>query len=298
MAWLECVPNVSEGRRTDVIDRLASAIGRAGAALLDVSADPAHNRSVYTFAGEPETVAGAVSALFDEAILTIDLRQHRGEHPRIGAVDVVPFVPLDGATMALAVDTARQVAARVATRHDLPVYLYERAALRPDRCRLEDIRRGGFEHLATRMADAAWKPDFGPDRPHPSAGASVIGARPFLIAYNVTLATTDVTVAKAIARAIRERSGGLPAVKAMGVPLTDRGVVQVSMNVTDYTRTSLVQVFDAIVREAAARRVDVIGSELVGLAPAGALSCAVAEHIRLADFRDDRILENRLAAVR
>jgi len=200
--------------------------------------------------------------------------------------------------MALAVETARRVAARVAERHGLPVYLYEDAALRPERRRLEDIRRGGFEALPLRMTQEAWKPDFGPARPHASAGASVIGARPFLIAYNVTLATTDVTVAKSIARAIRESSGGLPALKALGVPLEDRGVVQVSMNLTDYTRTSLVQAFDAIEEQAHRHQVEVLASELIGLTPAGALSRAVAEHIRLADFHDDRILEHRLAAVR
>jgi glutamate formiminotransferase len=291
---MECVPNVSEGCRAAVIDRCAAAIAGAGVSLLDVSADPAHPRSVYTFAGAPAAVADAVLALFDVALGAIDLRLHRGEHPRIGAVDVGPFVPLGDTTMIECVSTARGVAATVAARHGLPVYLYEEAARIPERRRLEHIRRGGFEGLAARMAAPEWEPDFGPPRPHPSAGASVIGARRFLIAYNVTLATTRVETAKAIARRIRESSGGLPAVKAMGVRLADRGVVQVSMNLTDYTRTSMAEAFDAIVREAGVEGVDVLESELVGLAPAAALTPAIAAHIRLAGFREDRILENRL----
>jgi len=294
MAWIECVPNVSEGRRRDVIERGARAIGDAGAAVLDVSSDPAHNRTVYTFAHTAETVARAVQALFDAALASIDLRDHHGEHPRLGAVDVVPFVPLSGVPMSTCVRAAREVAAAVSERHGLPVYLYEEAALRPERRRLEQIRRGGFEGLAARMQQDEWAPDFGPRHPHPSAGASVIGARRFLIAYNVTLATTRLDIAKRIAARIRESSGGLPALKAMGIALEDRGIVQVSMNLTDFTRTSMPAAFDAVVREAGACGVAVIDSELVGLAPADALSKTIAEHIRLTGFTDDQILEHRL----
>lgn len=294
MSLIECVPNVSEGRSQPIVDRCAQAIADAGATLLDVSSDPAHNRTVFTAAGEAAVVSSAALALFDAAIPAIDLRTHRGEHPRLGAVDVVPFVPLDGATMSDCVAVARSVAALVAARHRLPVFLYEEAALRPDRRRLEEIRRGGFEGLAARLAEPEWAPDFGPSVPHPSAGAAVIGARPFLIAYNVTLRTTRLDVARAIARAIRERSGGLPCLKAMGVTLADRGVVQVSMNLTDFRRTSMVDAFDAIAAAAARHGVEVIESELVGLAPAAALTPAIAEHVRLAGFSDDRVLETRL----
>jgi glutamate formiminotransferase len=296
MTCIECVPNVSEGRRPDVIERGARAITGAGAALLDVSSDPAHNRTVYTFAQTVDIVARAVHALFDAALASIDLRMHHGEHPRMGAVDVVPFVPLSGVPMSTCVRVAREVAAAVAERHALPVYLYEEATLRPERRRLEQIRRGGFEALAARMQEDAWAPDFGPRHPHPTAGASVIGARRFLIAYNVTLATTRLDVARRIAASIRESSGGLPALKAMGVALEDRGVVQVSMNLTDFTRTSMTDAFDAVVREAAASGVDVLESELVGLAPADALSKTTAEHIRLTGYTDAMILERRLGA--
>ena len=289
-----CVSNVSEGRRAAVRDACAEAIRGAGAALLDASTDAVHHRAVYTFAGSTSALAAAVHALFDAAMASIDLRHHTGQHPRIGAIDVVPFVPIGATRMAECVTLARQVAAEVADRHGLPVFLYDEAAIRPDRRKLEDIRRGGFEGLVEKMTKTEWAPDYGPSRPHLSAGASVIGARRPLIAYNVNLATNRHGVAWRIANTIRERSGGLPAVKAMAVDLTDRQLVQVSMNLTDYTRTSIESAFQAVQREAARDGVAVLESELIGLAPAAALTPAIAEAVRLRDFSPAMILERRL----
>jgi glutamate formiminotransferase len=292
---IECIPNVSEGRRPQVVTRLAEVVaGTPGVTLLDRTSDSSHHRSVLTFAGERDGIAAAVFALFEAALSAIDLRTHTGVHPRIGAVDVVPFVPLEGATMAVCVELAMEVAAEIAERLDLPVYLYEDAARLPERRRLEDIRRGQFEGLAEKMRDSAWTPDFGPSRPHPTAGASVIGARMPLIAYNINLDSDRLDVARAIASVIRESSGGLPCVKAMGVPLDDRGIVQVSMNLTNYTITSMRTVFDAVESEAASRGIDILESELIGLVPAAALADTSAEYLRLADFRPDMVLEERL----
>jgi glutamate formiminotransferase / 5-formyltetrahydrofolate cyclo-ligase len=246
MGLVECVPNLSEGRRSEVIAECAEAVRQAGVSLLDVHSDAAHNRSVLTFAGEPDAVAQAVIALFARAIDRIDLRRHTGVHPRIGAVDVTPFVPLGATTMATCVDLARRVGAEVAKRFDLPVFLYEEAASRPDRVNLADIRRGQFEGLGARLQDPDWVPDFGPVTPHPSAGAAVIGARRALIAFNVNLATDRIDVARAIARAIRESSGGLPSVKALGVPLSGRDQVQITMNLTDFRRTPLHEVYSRV----------------------------------------------------
>ncbi len=271
MPLIECVPNVSEGRRADVIAGLATAIAGPGVQLLDQSSDPSHNRTVYTFVGEPSPVRDAAQRLFAAAIESIDLRTHEGVHPRIGAVDVVPFVPLDEASMdecvALAKDVAKSVSDTIRAA-GFPV----RGGRRDRRRRnLADVRRGGLNGLAHRMKRPEWRPDFGPDRPHPSAGATAIGARQILIAYNVNLATNRLSVAKRIASVIRASGGGLSFVKAMGVQLEHRGIVQVSMNLTNYKETSMVTVFDAIAREASVDGVRVLESEIVGLVPADAL---------------------------
>ena len=298
MSLIECVPNISEGRRPEVVDRCAAAIG-AAASLLDVTSDRVHHRSVLTFAGEPAAVRTAALALFDVALATIDLRRHQGEHPRVGAVDVVPFVPLGDTTMDECVELAHSLGETVADRFGLPVYLYERASRPGAYRRLEEIRRGGLPALAARMSGAGWRPDFGPPLPHPTAGVTVIGARPPLVAYNVELATDHLEIARAIARAVRQSSGGLPAVKAIGIALADRGIVQVSMNLTDFRTTSITEAFDAVDAGARARGVSVIGSELIGLAPAAALTPNVAAHVRLRDFDEQRmVLERRLATVR
>lgn len=295
MAVIECVPNVSEAVRADTITACSTAITRAGAVLLDIHADDAHNRAVFTIAGDDGSVVAASHALVATAVAAIDLRAHRGVHPRIGAIDVVPFVPLGGATLDSCIAIAREFAALVAARHALPIFLYEAAAAAPHRRRLEDIRRGGLDALASRMQTPEWAPDFGPAEPHPTAGVTVVGARMPLIAFNINLATDRIEVASAIARSIRESSGGLPAVKALGLPLADRRVVQVSMNLTDYRQTSMRRVFDVVAAEAAREGIAVIESEIVGLVPADALTAADAHAMRVRDFHLDPIIEHRLA---
>jgi glutamate formiminotransferase len=295
MAVIECVPNVSEGRRAEIIDEMAVAIGGVtGVRLLDHSSDASHNRSVFTLAGDAEGVRNAVLALVARAVADIDLRTHRGEHPRLGAVDVVPFVPIEGVTMMECVELARQVGAEIARRFNVPVFLYEEAAANPGRRNLEDIRRGEFEGLAAKMRAPEWVPDFGPATPHPSAGATVVGARMPLIAYNINLNTDRLDVAKKIAAAVRFSSGGFRYVKAMGVTLAERNIVQVSMNLTNYEKTPVLRVFEAVQREAAKHGVSVLESEIVGLVPAAALLDVAISTLQLTQFRRDQVLEARL----
>jgi glutamate formiminotransferase len=293
---IECIPNVSEGRRPEVVDALFRALtAPAGVQPLNRTSDASHNRSVFTVAGPADALAAGAVALIEESIARIDLRTHRGVHPRLGAVDVMPFVPLGDSTMAECVALARRVGAAAATRFHLPVFLYEEAAFTQARRRLEDIRRGEFEGLPAKLADPAWAPDFGPAVAHPSAGALVVGARRVLIAFNVNLATARLDIARRIAARVRERDGGLPAVKALGLALPDRGIVQISMNLTDYTRTPPAAAFAAVLREAHSLGVDVLESELIGLLPQAALAGTSAQALRLAGFTDDQILEVRLA---
>jgi glutamate formiminotransferase len=292
---IESVPNVSEGRRADVIAAMVEAIrGVAGVRLLDHSSDPSHNRSVFTLVGDSAGVERAVLALFERATGDIDLRTHKGEHPRIGAVDVVPFIPIEGVTMAECVALAKRVGAEVASRFGVPVYLYEEASANPARKNLEDIRRGEFEGLAARMTAPDWAPDFGPAAPHPSAGASVIGARMPLLAFNINLATNRLDVAKKIAAAIRQSSGGFRYVKAAGFMLEDRGIVQVSMNLTNYEKTPVFRVFETVKREAERYGVSILESEIVGLIPAAALNAAAEFYLQIGGFKPDQILENKL----
>ena len=294
MAIIECVPNISEGRRADVLEACADAIRRTGVRLLDVKPDASHNRAVYTFAGDAAAVKAAVGALFEAALSRIDLRQHTGEHPRMGAVDVVPFIPIEGVTMADCVALAVDVAGEVSAAHGLPVYLYEEAARQPSRRNLEDIRRGEFEGLDAKMKQPGWTPDFGPGAPHASAGASVIGARMPLIAYNINLATSRLDVAKKIATAVRHSSGGLRFVKAMGIALEDRGIVQVSMNLTNYEKTPIFRVFELVKRESERYGVTILESEIVGLVPAAALTASAAWFLQMDSFTDELVLETRL----
>jgi glutamate formiminotransferase len=295
MAVIECVPNVSEGRRTDLVQRLAGSLEAVpGLSVLDVQSDASHNRSVFTLAGDAEALAVGIPKLFEGAIAAIDLRSHQGEHPRLGAVDVVPFIPIEGVTMEGCVQLAKRVAADVASRFSLPVYLYEEASGNPARKNLEDIRRGEFEGLAAKMAQPAWAPDYGPATPHPTAGATVIGARMPLIAYNINLATHRLDVARKIAAAVRMSSGGLRYVKAMGIPLEDRGIVQVSMNLTNYEKTPIFRVFDLVKREAERYGVQVLESEIVGLVPAAALRQSVEYYLQLEGFSGAQVLENKL----
>ncbi len=297
MAIIECVPNVSEGRRPEVVERLVAAIkGVAGVRVLDYSSDASHNRSVLTLAGDAAPLTSALLALFEQATATIDLRTHTGEHPRVGAVDVVPFVPIEGVTMAECVALAHEVGRAVAERFGVPVFLYEEAAADPGRRNLEDVRRGEFEGLAQKLTRPEWKPDYGPASPHVSAGATVIGARMPLIAYNINLATERLDVAKKIAAAIRQSSGGFRFVKAMGITLDDRKIVQVSMNLTNFEKTPLHRVFEVVKREAGRYGVSVLESEIVGLVPSGALLAAAEYFLQLEGFRRDQVLETRLRA--
>ena len=295
MPIIECIPNVSEGRRADIVDAIAASIRAVpGVRLLDYSSDPSHNRSVFTFAGDAGPVKAAVLAIYEQALKSIDLRQHSGEHPRLGAVDVVPFVPIEGITMDGCVSLAKDVGREIGERFGVPVYLYEEASANPARKNLEDIRRGEFEGLAAKMASAGWTPDFGPAAPHQSAGASVIGARMPLIAYNINLSTSRVEVAKKIAAAIRHSSGGFRYVKAAGFELKDRGIVQVSMNLTNYEKTPIFRVFEAVKREAERYGVSILESEIVGLVPAAALNATAEYYLQIGGFNADQVLENKL----
>ena len=293
---IECIPNVSEGRRDEVVAAIAAAAVKAapGVVLLDRTSDPDHNRSVLTFLGDGEPLVAAMTALVEASLAAIDLRTHRGAHPRLGAVDVIPFVPVRGATSAECVELARALGRRLAERFGLPVYLYEDAAAVPERQNLATIRKGEFEGLAKKMEDPAWKPDFGPAAPHPSGGAVVVGARAPLIAYNINLATADLAVADRIAKAIRHLSGGYRFVKAMGVKLEARGQVQVSINMTNFEKTPLHRVFETVRSEAERHGVAVIGSEIVGLVPQAALLAAAGHYLRLEADPGPQVLENKL----
>jgi glutamate formiminotransferase len=290
---IESVPNVSEGRRLDVVDRLAETITAGeGVFLLDRTSDASHNRSVFTMAGEHEAVADALERLIAASIHEIDMDRHSGEHPRIGAVDVIPFVPLAATTIDDCVELARAFGERIATRYDLPVYLYARAATRPERVKLADVRRGQYEGLKLEIGERGRAPDFGPARLHPSAGAVAVGARPFLIAYNINLASSDVELAKRIARRVRESGGGLPKVQANGFFIEELGRAQVSMNVLDFDTTPLWLVWETVRDVAAEDGVELAESELIGLAPLAAF-LAVADR---ADASPDDPIERRLAA--
>jgi glutamate formiminotransferase / 5-formyltetrahydrofolate cyclo-ligase len=299
MSLIECVPNLSEGRRSAVLEMLAASVRAIpGVRLLEYSADPSHNRSVFTMVGDRHEIKDGILNLAWSAVHTIDMRHHQGAHPRMGALDVVPLIPIADVTMTECVELARQIGQAIAERLNVPVFLYEEAAAQEGRRRLENIRRGQFEGLAAKMSRPEWKPDFGPSVPHPTAGATVVGARRFLIAYNVNLASNRLDVAKRVAAAVRESSGGLPSVKALGLPLSHRGIVQVSMNLTNFEQTPIEAVFDRVVGEAAKERVEVLDSEIVGLIPEAALAGTSATHLRLHAFSENQILERRLAEIR
>ncbi len=318
---VESVPNYSEGRRPEVVDRLAAAVREvAGVYLLDRTSDASHNRSVLTMAGEASAVEAALEATIEVAIEHIDMERHAGEHPRIGAVDVIPFVPLGTTTLDACVVLARGFGLRVAERFGIPVYLYARAATRPDRVRLADVRRGGYEALRDQIGRADIEPDrapdFGPHRTHSRAGAVAIGARPFLIAWNVNLDTNDVDVAKRIARRVRESGGGLPAIQANGFMIDELDAAQVSMNLLDFETTPLWRAWDEVSRLAAEEGVAARESELIGLAPQAAFDgvaaragvaaaaapearfAAAARYLNLRDAQPAMVLEQRLAAAR
>ena len=293
---VECVPNFSEGRNPEVIQALAALVRSVpGVALLDETKDPDHHRAVLTFAGRPYAVAEVAFQMARLASQLIDLRSHQGEHPRVGATDVMPFVPIRDISMQDCVQLARMVGQRIGNELKIPVFLYEQAASTPERKQLEWIRKGGLKGLADRMAaDPGWAPDFGPKQVHPTAGATVVGARWPLIAFNVNLKSQDLSVAKAIAKVVRESSGGLPCVKAIGIDLRGQGLVQVSMNLTNHEETQLHKAFAVVQQEAAARGVEVAGTEIIGLVPEQALIETAQQALCLDRFDGRQVLEVRL----
>ncbi len=293
---VECVPNFSEGRRKEVVDKIVYSIRSVpGVKVLDVEMDPDHNRSVVTFVGGKETVQEAAFRGARAARELIDLTKHEGQHPRMGALDVLPFIPLAGVTIHDCVDIANKVGARIAKELKIPVYMYESAAKKPDRKNLENVRRGEFEGLKQAiMTDDSRYPDYGPRMVHPTAGAVAVGARMPLIAFNVNLRSTDVSIAKDIAKKIRASNGGMPHVKALGFALANRNMVQVSMNLTDYTVTSVPKVFDEIQKEADARKVEISDGELIGLIPLDAVCDIAARFLKISTFSSNQVLERRI----
>lgn len=293
---VECVPNFSEGQRVEVVEAIAQQIKDVeGVRLLDYEYDKDHNRSVMTFVGEPESVKKAAFAACAKAAELIDLNKHTGEHPRIGATDVIPFIPISNVTMEECVGLARDLGKEIAGKLEIPVYLYEHAATKPERQNLANIRKGQYEGLREAIQkDPERKPDFGPSKLHPTAGATVVGARMPLVAYNVNLNTADIEIAKSIAKKVRHSSGGLEYVKALGLDIKERGIVQVSMNLTNYEKTPVFKVFEMIKEEAEKCGVEIVGSEVVGLIPMNALVDSAEFYLKLEDFDKSQVLENRL----
>jgi glutamate formiminotransferase len=292
---VECVPNFSEGRDLDKLEKILQPLrGKDGVKLLDYQNDEDHNRAVVTIVGEPDPLKAAVIESMGVAIEVIDMRRHQGQHPRMGAIDVVPFIPVKNISLEEAVDISKDVAAKAAAKYNLPIYLYEKSAAKPERQNLAAVRKGQFEGMAEKITQPEWKPDFGPARIHPSAGVTAMGARMPLVAYNVNLATPNLEIADKIARQVRHLSGGLRYCKAIGIELKDRGLVQVSMNMTDYSKTALYRVFELIKIEARRYGVSVAGSEIIGLVPMEALMDTAAYYLGLEDFSMDQVLETRI----
>lgn len=298
MAWtsiMECVPNFSEGRDLEKIDRIVSPFrARQGVKLLDYSNDEDHNRLVVTVVGEPDALKQAVIEAIGIAVTEIDLNHHSGQHPRMGAADVVPFIPIKGCTMDDAIALSREVAEQVARLYNLPVFLYEKSATAPHRENLAAVRKGEFEGMAEKIKQPEWKPDFGPAERHPTAGTVAIGARMPLVAFNINLDTPSLDIAHSIAKKIRFIGGGLRFVKAMGVELTERGITQVSINMTDYTRTALYRAMEMVRFEARRYGVSVVGSEIIGLVPMQALVDTAEYYLGLENFSIDQVLESRI----
>jgi len=295
MKVLECVPNFSESSDERVLSSIADALTSVkGVRLLDVCRDSDHNRTVFTFIGGPGAVEKGAAAACDIALGAIDMCKHRGVHPRIGAVDVVPFVPISGLGMKDAVETAHRFGRAFAEGNRIPVYFYGEAALRPERKDLSHIRRGGYEGLEKKLSDPQWVPDAGPALLDPCKGATAVGAREPLIAYNINLNTSDLNIARKIAGEIRQSGGGLRSVKAIGVPLKSRGIVQVSMNLTNYRETPVKTVFDLVAEKARRQGVEVLESEIVGLVPAGAMKGITPGDLKILNFSDSLIIESHL----
>ena len=292
---IECVPNFSEGQDLEKVERIVDAFrGKKGVKLLDYSSDPDHNRSVVTVVGEPEPLKNAVIEAIGTAIKEIDMTKHKGQHPRMGATDVVPFIPIKNATTEECVELSKEVAKEVWEKYQLPVFLYEKSASAKYRQNLSKIRKGQFEGMAEKVKEEKWHPDFGEDKIHPTAGVVAIGARPPLVAFNVNLNTNDLSIADKIAKKVRYIGGGLRYVKAMGVELKDRNIVQISMNMTDFSKTSLYQSFEMIKFEAKRWGVSVVGTEIIGLLPMMALIDVAEYYLGIENFSTDQILESRI----
>ncbi len=282
---MECIPNISEGRRLDLVEEFADIVRAVpGVTLIDYSSDASHNRSVFTFLGDPDQVMEAAFRFAQHAVEKIDLRVHEGEHPRMGAVDVIPFVPIRDMDMAECVERSKVLGKRIADELDLPVFLYEESASAPHRKNLAAIRKGQFEGMAEKVLEEQWHPDFGGNRIHPSAGVVAVGARQPLIAFNINLDTSDVSIAKKIAKIIREKDGGFRAVKALGVMLEERNIAQVSINMCDYKQTPLYRVLEFVRFEAARYGVHVVGTEIIGLAPMMAFVDAADYYLQIEKF--------------
>ena len=292
---IQCVPNFSEGRDKEVVEKIVDEIRVIeGVKLLDYSMDKDHNRSVVTFIGEPEKVIEAAFNATKVAAELIDMTTHEGGHPRMGATDVIPLVPISDVTMEECVEYSKKLGKRIGEELNIPVFLYEKSATSPNRENLADVRRGQYEGMAEKLKEEEWKPDFGPNKLNIKAGVTAVGARMPLVAFNVNLGTDDVEIAKNIAKVVRAKTGGFTYCKAIGLEIAERGIVQVSMNMVDYTKTSLFRVFDAIEREARRYGVNVIGSEIIGLVPMQALIDVADYYLRLEDFSSNQILEKRM----
>jgi len=292
---VECVPNFSEGRNLEVIQKIvAPFIATEGVKLLDYSPDKDHNRVVVTVMGEPESVKKAMVEAAGIAIANIDMTKHSGEHPRMGAIDVVPFIPIQNFTMDEAVALAKETAQEISEKYALPIFLYEKAAATPARENLANIRKGEFEAMKEKLQQPEWKPDFGPAAVHPTAGATVVGARMPLVAFNINLGTNNIEIANKIAKCIRHISGGLRFVKAMGVDLKEKGIVQVSINMTDFTKTSLYRAFEMVKFEAQRYGVPIVGSEIIGLTPMEALVDTAVYYLQIEDFNIKQVIEYRM----
>ncbi|MGE5626510.1 MAG: glutamate formimidoyltransferase [Solirubrobacterales bacterium] len=292
---IECVPNFSEGRDLEKIEKIVNPFrGKEGVKLLDYKSDKDHNRVVVTVVGEPAAVKNAVIEAMGVAIELIDLRTHQGEHPRMGACDVVPFIPIKNVTVEEAIALAMETAKEASEKYNLPIFLYEKAASAPTRENLAAVRKGQFEGMNEKMKSSEWKPDFGPDSVHPSAGVTAVGARMPLVAFNVNLDTNNLEIAKKIGENVRFIGGGLRFCKALGIEIKERNIVQVSMNMTDYTKTALYRAFELIKIEARRYGVNVIGSEIIGLLPMEALIDTAVYYLGVEDFSMDQILETRI----
>lgn len=292
---VQCVPNFSEGRRQEVIDQIIEAITSVkGVKLVDHSSDASHNRSVITFLGEPQEAKHAAFKAIEKAKELINMEEHKGEHPRMGATDVVPFIPIREITMEECVELARELGQEVWEKLQIPVYLYEKAACTPERQNLSTLRKGQYEGLKTAVAEPERRPDFGEPKLHPTAGITAIGARPPLIAYNINLGTNNVEIAKRIANVIRGSKGGFPSVKALGIKIEERDIAQVTINMCNFKEVSLFRVFEIVKNEAERYGVNVIGSEIVGLTPMEALIDVADHYLRLENFKMDQILETKL----